>query len=660
MQERIKELVDILNKANIEYHMNDNPFLSDNEYDSLLDELFKLEEKYPEYILEDSPTHKVSTQVISEFKKVTHRTPMFSLSDIFNEEEVIDFNKKIKKEFSDSQYVCELKMDGLAVSLIYEKGVFKQAATRGDGVIGEDITHNVKMIKTLPLRLNKEIDLEVRGEIFMSKKSFNECNLKREEEGLPLFANPRNAAAGSIRQLDSKIAKERNLDIYLYHLPNTSFKSHYETMQYLKELGLPTNPNLKLVDDSEGLIDYIEYWSEHRSELPYEIDGIVFKVNSIYQQNELGFTAKYPKWATAYKFPAEEVITKLTDIIFTVGRTGQITPNAVLDPIKVAGSTVKRATLHNLDYIKTKDLKIGDYVYLRKAGDVIPEVVGPVINRRSGNEKDLEMIENCPICNTKLVLSNSKIDHFCPNVTCPARNIESLTHFVSRNAMNIEGLGDRIMEDFYNMGFIKNIVDIYHLDKRREELIELEGFGNRSVDNLLISIKNSKNNSLEKLLFGLGIPGIGSKNAKILAKKYETIDNLMNASIEELQQIPDIGLILATNVCHYFDEVSNRIIIRELKELGLNMNYLGEKIIENENFSNKKFVITGTLSFIKRDELKNLIEKYNGQVATSVSSKTDVVIAGVDPGSKYEKALKLNIEIWDEEKIKEVLDNINV
>lgn len=658
MQDRIKELVDILNKANVEYHMNDNPFLSDNEYDSLLNELFRLEEKYPEYILPDSPTHKVATQVISEFKKVTHPTPMFSLSDIFNEEEVRDFNKKIKEEFADSQYVCELKMDGLAVSLIYEKGVFKQAATRGDGVIGEDITHNVKMIKTLPLRLKKDVDLEVRGEIYMSKKSFNDCNAKREEEGLPLFANPRNAAAGSIRQLDSKIAKERNLDIYLYHLPNTPFKTHFETMEYLKELGLPTNPNLRLVDDSNGLLDYIDYWTEHRSELPYEIDGIVFKVNSIYQQNELGFTAKYPKWATAYKFPAVEVITKLSDIIFTVGRTGQITPNAVLEPIKVAGSTVRRATLHNLDYIRAKDLKIGDYVYLRKAGDVIPEVVGPVINRRSGNEKELQMITTCPICNTKLVKSASEIDYFCPNDTCPARNIESLIHFVSRNAMNIDGLGDRIMEDFYNMGFIKNFVDIYHLDKRKEELIELEGFGHKSVDNLLISINNSKKSSLERLLFGLGIAGIGSKNAKILAMKYETIDNLMNASIEELQQIPDIGLILATNVSNYFDNPSNRILIRQLKELGINTSYLGEKIVANENFSNKKFVLTGTLSFIKRDELKKLIEKYNGQVSTSVSSKTDVVIAGVDPGSKYTKAQELNIEIWDEDKIKEILERV--
>ncbi len=659
MQERIKELVEILNRANVEYYMNDDPFLSDNEYDSLLNELIKLEEEHPEFILPDSPTQKVATKVISEFQKVTHDTPMFSLSNVFNENEIRDFSNKITKEFPNCQYVCELKMDGLAVSLNYEKGIFKRAATRGDGVIGEDITHNVLMIKTLPLKLKEPIDLEIRGEIFMSKKSFNECNAKREREGLPLFQNPRNAAAGSIRQLDSKIAKERDLDIYLYHIPNTPLATHYETMQYIKKLGLPINPNLALVSSPSGILDYIEEWTQKRSSLPYEIDGIVIKVNDIGMQRELGSTAKYPRWATAYKFPAEEVITKLTDIIFTVGRTGQITPNAVLDPIKVAGSTVKRATLHNMDYIRAKDLKIGDYVYLHKAGDVIPEVVGPVLNRRNGSEKILNMIENCPICHTPLVKSTSEIDYFCPNKSCPARNVEGLIHFVSRNAMNIDGLGDRIMEDFYNMGIIKNFPDIYLLKNRKQELIELEGFGTKSVENLLISIENSKHNSLERLLFALGIPGIGEKNAKLIAKKYEDIDNLKNANVEELKLIPDIGEILAQNICNFFDEPANRMVIRELQDLGVNTEYLGEKVIEHEIFSNKKFVLTGTLSFIKRDDLKRIIEKYNGMVSGSVSAKTDVVIAGEDPGSKYTKAQELNIEIWNEEKIKDILIELN-
>ncbi len=658
MQERIKELVEILNKANIEYHMNDNPFLSDNEYDSLLDELFKLEKQYPEYILPDSPTHKIATEVISEFKKVTHPTPMFSLADVFNEDEVKDFIKKIEKEFPNSEYVCELKMDGLAVSLIYEKGIFKSAATRGDGIIGEDITHNVKTIKTLPLKLNKDVDLEVRGEIYMSKKSFEKVNDARLKDGLKPFQNPRNAAAGSIRQLDSSISRQRDLNIYLYHLPNSELTTHYENMQYIKQLGLPTNPNLTVAKNANEVLDYIDYWTKKRNTLPYEIDGIVIKVNNLAHQAELGSTVKYPKWAIAYKFPAVEVITKLRNITFTVGRTGQITPNAVLDPIKLAGSTVKRATLHNLDNIYHKDLRIGDYVYLRKAGDVIPEVVAPVIERRNGTEKILKMIENCPICHTKLIKSESQIDFLCPNVNCPARNIESLIHFTSRDAMNIEGLGEKILEDFYNIGIIKNITDIYNLYSKKDELIELEGFGNKSVQNLLRSIENSKHNSLERLLNALGIPGIGIKNARILAKRYENIDSLMNASVEELNKIDDIGPILANNISNFFDNPTNRIIIHTLKEIGVNMTYLGQKSLHNEYFSHKKFVITGTLSFIKRDQLKELLEKYDAKTSNSVSKNTDVVIVGADPGSKYEKALELNIEIWDEQKLKEILDSL--
>lgn len=658
MQERIKELVDILNKASVEYYMNDNPTLTDNEYDSLLNELFKLEKEYPEYILPDSPTHKVATEVISEFKKVTHPTPMFSLADVFNEEEVAQFTKRVEKEYPDSEYVCELKMDGLAVSLIYEKGIFKSAATRGDGVVGEDITHNVKTIKSLPLKLNQPVDLEVRGEIYMRKSVFEGLNKEREEKGLRAFQNPRNAAAGSIRQLDSSIARERKLDIYLYHLPNSNKATQFETMQYLKELGLPTNPNIGLAKSTKEVLDYIDYWTEHRSELPYEIDGIVIKVNSLRTQEELGATVKYPRWAVAYKFPALEVITKLRDVIFTVGRTGQITPNAVLDPIKLAGSTIKRATLHNMDNIKNKDLRIGDYVYLRKAGDVIPEVVAPVIARRSGEEQFVEMIKECPICKEPLIKSESGIDYLCPNNTCPARNIESLIHFTSRNAMNIDGLGERILEDFYNMGFIRNITDIYKLQERKEELIELEGFGNKSVQNLIRAIENSKHNSLERLLNALGISGIGTKNAKLLAKCYEDIDNLMNASSEELEAIDDIGPILANNISEFFDNPSNRIVINELKSIGVNMHYLGEKTIDNELISNKKFVITGTLEFIKRDELKNIIEKYNGKTSSSVSKNTDVVIVGENPGSKYDKAVEFGIEIWDEDKTKEIIASL--
>ena len=645
--ERIKYLCEVLNKANVEYYVNDNPTLTDNEYDSLMDELIKLEKDYPEYKLNNSPTSKVGNEVIAEFKKVTHPTPMFSLADVFNYDEVRDFDAKVRKEVGEVAYSCELKMDGLAVSLIYKDGAFVSAATRGNGVIGEDITHNVRTIKKLPLTLHKKIDLEVRGEIYMQKKVFHSLNEEREQKNLPLFQNPRNAAAGSIRQLDSSITRERNLDIVLYHLPNTNLLHHSDTLDLLKECGLPVNPNNRICKNIDEVLAYIDYWTIHRPELPYEIDGIVIKANDLAAQKLLGYTVKYPKWAVAYKFPAEKVITKLTDIVCTVGRTGQITPNAVLEPIKVAGSTIRRATLHNYPYIVSKDLKIGDYVYLHKAGDVIPEVVGPVLERRPSDAKNYQMITECPICGTKLELTDSKIDLYCPNISCPARKINALIHFISRDAMNIDGLGEQIIEDFYNMGLIKDIPDIYTLSKDKEDLIELEGFGNKSVSNLLISIENSKNNSLERLLNGLGISGIGVKSAKLLASRYGTMRNLMNASAEELVKIKDIGNILAENISNYFDNPANRILISRLEELGLNMTYQGEKTIIDSNFQDKKFVITGTISGLSRDEIKHEIELRGGVTSESVSKKTDVVIAGSNPGSKYDKALSLEITIWD-------------
>ena len=655
VESRMAYLIDVLNKANVEYYVNDNPTLSDNEYDSLMDELIKLEEKYPQLKQSNSPTTKVGNEVIAAFNKVTHPTQMFSLADVFNEDEVRDFDAKVRREVSNPEYVCELKMDGLAVSLIYKDGKFVSAATRGNGVIGEDITHNVRTIKKLPLTLHKKVDLEVRGEIYMNKKVFNELNEKRKQENLNLFQNPRNAAAGSIRQLDSSITKERQLDIVLYHLPNTTLKKHSETIELLKECGLPTNPNNKICKNIDEIMDYIHYWTEHRPELPYEIDGIVIKVNDLAMQKRLGYTVKYPKWAVAYKFPAETVITRLDDIVCTVGRTGQITPNAVLEPIKVAGSTIRRATLHNYQYISDKDLRIGDYVYLHKAGDVIPEVVGPVKERRVNELEPYVMIDKCPICGTKLEESASKIDLYCPNEHCPARKVNSLIHFISRGCMNIDGLGESIVEDFYNMGIIKDVTDIYKLKDKKEELIELEGFGSKSVSNLLISIENSKNNSLENLLNGLGINGIGAKTAKILAKKYETMDNLMNASSEELEQIKDIGSTLSSNISNYFDNPKNRMLIHELKDIGINMEYKGLKIIQDEAFTNKKFVLTGTISFLSRDELKKIIEDRGGEVSGSVSKKTDVVIAGENPGSKYDKAKSLNIPIWDEVSLRNYL-----
>lgn len=656
-KERIADLVKTLNQANVDYYLNDNPTLTDNEYDSLLMELFRLEEEYPEYKLPESPTSNVGTKILDSFAKITHQTPMFSLADVFNEDEVEAFVTRVEKEIKDPEFVCELKMDGLGVNLTYKDGLLISAATRGDGVTGEDITNNFKTIKYVPIKLKEPIDLEVRGEIYMTKKSFAEANKKRIANGEEPFQNPRNAAAGSARQLNSAIAKERKLDTVLYHVPNTTEKTHYDTLKELEKLGLPINPNSRKVHNFQEIKEYIEEWTEKRPDLPYEIDGIVIKLNDIAGQRKMGNTARYPRWAVAYKFPAEKVVTQLEDIIFTVGRTGQITPNAVLAPVKVAGSTIRRATLHNESYIREKDLRIGDYVIIHKAGDVIPEVVEPVLERRQ-NVSLFEMISECPICHTKLIKSPSGIDYLCPNNHCPARKIEGLIHFVSRPAMNIDGLGDAIIEDFYNMNIITKIEDIYNLKDRKEELIELEGFGKKSVDNLLTSIEASKNNSLERLLFALGISGIGAKTAKVLAKKYDNIDNLMNATTEELTAIKDIGEVLANNIHDYFTKEENIKLINNLKNIGINMTYKGEKTLNNPLISNKKFVITGTISFMTRDEIKNILEKYDGTAVESVSKKTDVVIVGDSPGSKYEKAQKLGIEIWDGNKLKEVIDNL--
>lgn len=656
MKERIDELVEILNEANYNYHVLDNPTITDQEFDKLLRELFILEEKYPEYIREDSPTHRVGGTILEEFQKVTHKIPMMSLGNVFNEEEIRAFDSRIKKEGIIPEYVCELKIDGLSVSLHYENGKLITAATRGDGTVGEDITNNVKTIKTVPLTLKEPIDIEVRGEIYMSKETLKKLNEERRIKGQPLLQNCRNAAAGSIRQLDSKIAASRKLDCWIYHLPNPEdygIKTHWEALNFMKKLGFKTNPNNLLVTDVEGILDFIKYKQEERPHLSYDIDGVVIKVNNISEQKKLGFTAHHPKWATAYKFPAEEVLTKLKDIIFTVGRTGQITPNAVLEPVIVAGSTISRATLHNEDYVKAKDLKIGDIVSIHKAGDVIPEVGEVKLDRRTGKEIDFKMITTCPMCGNFIYKKEGQVDYFCLNPHCPARHIEGLCHFVSRKAMNIDGLGDRIIEDFYNLKYIKEIPDIYKLDHYRDELTELEGYGDKSIDNLLEAIENSKKNSLERLVFGLGIPNVGEKTSKVLAMHYETLDNLMNASFDDLNQIPDIGEIIAKSIIDYFQEEKNQSIISELKELNLNMEYTGPKVEINENFYNKTFVITGTLTKYTRDEVEEKIELLGGKASSSVSKKTSAVIVGENPGSKYEKALKLNIPIWNEEDLEE-------
>ena len=656
MKERIDELVDILTEANYNYHVLDNPTITDQEYDSLFRELEVLEEKCPEYVREDSPTHRVGGVVLDSFSKITHAIPMMSLGDVFNEDEIREFDNRIKKENVNPEYVCELKIDGLSVSLHYEKGILKTAATRGNGTIGEDITNNVKTINSIPLKLNREIDIEVRGEIYMSKNTLKELNVEREKKGEPLLQNCRNAAAGSIRQLDSKVAASRKLNCWIYHLPNPEdydIKTHWESLEFMKELGFKTNPNNMLVDDVNGIFNYIEEKGKIRPDLDYDIDGVVVKLNNISDQRKLGFTAHHPKWAIAYKFPAEEVLTKLKDIIFTVGRTGQITPNAVVEPVIVAGSTISRATLHNEDYVVGKDLKIGDIISIHKAGDVIPEVGEVKKERRTGKEIDFKMIDTCPMCGSKLVRRDNQADYFCLNEDCPARNIEKLCHFVSRKAMNIDGLGDRIIEDFFNLKYISNVTDIYKLDKYKEELIELEGYGNKSIDNLLEAINNSKNNSLEKLLFGIGIPNVGEKTAKVLAIEYNTMDNLMNAEFEELKSIPDIGEIIAKSIVDFFNDSKNSKIIKELKEIGVNMEYTGPKQEKNDNFYNKTFVITGTLTKYTRDEVEDKIELLGGKTSSSVSKKTYAVIVGENPGSKYTKAQELNIPIWSEDDLEE-------
>ena len=662
MEERYLELIKIINEADYNYHTLDKPTITDQEYDSYLRELYNIEEAHPEMVRSDSPSHRAGGKVLDEFKKITHAIPMLSLSNVFNEEEIRQFDERIKKEGINPKYVAELKIDGLSVSLNYKSGKLVSAATRGDGIVGEDITNNVKTIKTVPLTINKPIDIEVRGEIYISKKRFNEINEERRKKGLELFQNCRNLAAGSIRQLDSKIASQRKLDCFIYHLPNPTdygIKTHFEALKFMKELGFKVNPNNRLVNSIEELLDFIKEKTEQRESLSYDIDGIVIKLNDLQEQRIMGFTAKYPRWATAYKFPATQVLTKLEDIIFTVGRTGQITPNAVLSPVLVQGSTIRRATLHNEDYVKEKDLKIGDIVSIRKAGDVIPEVVESIKERRNGTEKDFKMIDKCPICGTKLVKKEGQVDYFCLNPLCDKRNIESLIHFVDRHAMNITGLGERIIEDFYNMGFIKNIIDIYNLKKHAEDLVELEGFGNKSVNNLIEAIENSKKNSLERLIFALGIEQVGEKTARVLARRFETMDNLMNASIETLTNIQDIGEIIAESIVAFFKEENNKKLIDNLKELGLNMAYTGEKIEEKEQFANKTFVITGTLLNYSRDEMKRIIENYGGRVSDSVSKKTNVVIVGENPGSKYEKAQKLGIEIWNDDEINSIMEEIN-
>lgn len=657
MKERMDELIDYINKASYEYYVLDNPTITDQEYDDYYNELLSIEEKYPELKREDSPTNRVGGAVLDKFEKVTHDHPMLSFDDIFNEEEIILFDERIKKVVSTAHYTLEPKMDGLSGSLIYKNGILVRGATRGDGVTGEDITTNIKTIKSVPLRLTEDINIEVRGEIYMSKKSFLEANREKIKNGEKEFANPRNAAAGSIRQLDSKVAAKRNLDFMAYFIPNPEdygIKTQKESLEFLRKLGFVTNYKLNgYAKNVKDITNYIDSLSEKRDNLPFEIDGVVLKVDNLEDEKRLGFTSRVPRWGIAYKFPAKEVLTTLKEIKFTVGRTGKITPNAIFSPVHVSGSLVSKATLHNSDYCIDKDVRVGDTISIRKAGDVIPEVVEVKLDRRKEDSVPFKMIENCPMCNSVLVRKDA--NHYCKNEHCPSRKIESLIHFSSRDAMYIEGFGESIVEDFYNLGYLKNIDDFYTLDKYKDELMLLEGFGEKSISKLLESASNSKKNSLERLLFGLGIRYVGKKTAKILSKYYKTMDNLIKADFDELKSINDIGDVIAKSIVDYFSDEKNINLINRLKDLNLNMRYLGEEVnTSNENINGKTFVITGTLSR-PRDEIKEEIEGLGGNVTGSVTKKTDYVIAGEKAGSKLTKANELGIRVLTEEEYNNML-----
>lgn len=665
-EKRVKELHNLLNQYGYEYYVLDNPSVPDAEYDALLNELIRLEEQFPSLRTNDSPSQRIGGEILDMFSKVQHQKPMLSLGNAFNEADLRDFDRKVRAAIGeDFSYVCELKIDGLAVSLRYENGLFEQGATRGDGTTGEDITANLKTIRSIPLRLNQPVSLEVRGEAFMPKKSFEALNKIKDENGEDPFANPRNAAAGSLRQLDPRIAASRNLDIFLYAIGDvgqTGVQSHSEGLDLLDTLGFKTNKERKKCQTIEDVLQYIEGWQEKRPHLPYEIDGIVIKVDGLAQQEQLGTTAKSPRWAIAYKFPAEEVMTKLLAIELNVGRTGVVTPTAVLEPVKVAGTTVKRASLHNEDLIREKDIRLGDMVVVKKAGDIIPEVVNVLVEKRTGEEEEFLMPTHCPECNSELVRLEEEVALRCINPKCPAQIREGLIHFVSRNAMNIDGLGERVVSQLFSEKLIEDVADLYTLDY--EQLIQLERMGEKSVNNLLQAIEASKQNSLERLLFGLGIRHVGAKAAKTIAMEFKHMDQLVKASKEELTAINEIGEKMADSIVTFFEQEEVLELINELKTYGVNMEYTGPLPVTTEDadsvFAGKTIVLTGKLEQLSRNEAKEQIELLGGKITGSVSKKTDLVIAGNDAGSKLTKAEQLGLEVWDEEKLMEELKNKGV
>lgn len=661
-EKRINELHERLNQYNYEYHVLDKPSVPDSEYDQLLRELIELEDQFPELKSADSPSQRVGGTILDSFEKVEHRTPMLSLGNAFNEEDLRDFDRRVRQAVGEEfSYVCELKIDGLAVSLRYEDGAFVQGATRGDGSIGEDITSNLKTIRSIPLKISEKMSFEVRGEAFMPKGSFEALNKIKEEKGEEPFANPRNAAAGSLRQLDPKIAASRNLDIFLYALADigdTGIDSHSEGLDTLDKLGFKTNPERKRCATIEEVLEFVGKWTDERPNLSYDIDGIVIKVDSLDQQQELGTTAKSPRWAIAFKFPAEEVVTVLKEIELSVGRTGVVTPTAILEPVRVAGTTVQRASLHNEDLIREKDIKIGDHVVIKKAGDIIPEVVNVLEDKRTGDEQEFLMPTHCPECESELVRLEGEVALRCINPKCPAQIREGLIHFVSRNAMNIDGLGEKVISQLFREKLIEDVADLYRLE--RDQLLKLERMGEKSVDNLLEAIQTSKGNSLEKLLFGLGIRHVGAKAAKTLAQEFSSMERLMEVGKEELTNVNEIGDKMADAIVAYFENDEVKELIQELKDAGVNLEYKGPKPVSASDvdsyFAGKTIVLTGKIERLSRNEAKEKIEMLGGKVTGSVSKKTDLVIAGEEAGSKLTKANDLNIEVWDEDKLMEELN----
>lgn len=659
---RIEELKEKINDYNYSYYVLDNPKISDYEYDMLYKELENIEKEHPELKTEDSPTQRIGGVTLKEFNQVIHSVPLQSLQDVFNFEELKDWDERVRgillgALYNDLEYVVELKIDGLSVSLLYENGVFTRGATRGDGNIGEDVTLNLKTIRSIPLRINDKNTLEVRGEVYIPKKGFEELNEKREENEEPLFANPRNAAAGSLRQLDSKITALRPLDIFIFNLQRyigKEFSTHIQSLEYLKSIGFKVSPKRILCKNINEVFEAINMLGEKRGELPFEIDGIVIKVNSLIQREILGTTAKTPRWAAAYKFPAERKKTYLKDIIVNVGRTGAITPMAILEPVRIAGSTVSKTTLHNEDYIKAKDIRIGDFVIVQKAGDVIPEIVESVKEDRSGNEIVFKMPSKCPVCSAKVVREEGEAAARCTNVACPAQQKRAIQHFVSRDAMNVEGLGPQIIAQLLDNKLINNAADLYYIDY--DSLIALDRMGEKSALNLLNALEKTKQNDLDRLINALGIRYVGQKSAKNLAKYFCSIDNIVLASKEELLNVEEIGEKIADTVYDFFKNDKNIEFIKKLKAAGVNT----ESLKVNKNISDKllnlTFVITGTLDKYKRDEAAEIIESLGGKVSSSVSKKTSYLLAGNDAGSKLTKAQALGVKILTEEEFEKMIN----